>query len=176
MRVYNTNNLKEQLRKEALRLHEDTEHTFKAHFVSAERWEKLNLWIGIPSIVLSIIAGSLVLSKILPYFEIFAGISGFGVAALAALLTFLKPTERYEKRLKCGNKYLALRNDIRQFLKIELLTEKTESGLKASLETLIAKKRKLDEESPLLPNWAYREAKKRIALGETKYEVDKDEK
>jgi len=37
--------------------------------------------LSIPSIILSVIAGSLALSKILPYFEIFAGISGFGAAA-----------------------------------------------------------------------------------------------
>ncbi|MGH7801237.1 MAG: SLATT domain-containing protein [Thermodesulfobacteriota bacterium] len=170
------NDLKEQLRKESLRLHEDTEHTFKAHFVTAEKWENLNLCLGIPSIVLSVMAGSLALSKIVPYFEILAGIFGFAAATFTALLTFLKPIDRYEKRLKCGNRYLALRNDMRRFFEIELYTDKSDNELKAFLDTLISKKKELDVESPLILNWAYKKAKERIKSGEAEYEVDKDAK
>ena len=170
------NNLREQIRKEALRLHEDAELTFKAHFVAAEKWENLNLCLGIPSIVLSVMAGSLALSKIVPYFEILAGIFGFAAATFTALLTFLKPIDRYEKHSKCGNRYLALRNDIRRFFEIELYTDKLESELKENLDTLISTKKKLDVESPLIPSWAYRKAKERIKSGETEHAVDKDAK
>lgn len=163
---------KEQLEKESLRLHEDSNLTFKAHFVAAEKWENLNLRLCIPSIILSVIAGSLALSRIIPYFEIFAGISGFAVAALIALLSFLRPRYRHEIHTKFGNKYLSLRNDIRCFFNIELCTNKSDDELKKRLDKLIAEKKNLDAEGPLLPNWAYREAKKRIESGETEYEVD----
>lgn len=168
--------LEGQIKKEVLRLHEDTEHTFKAHFVSAERWEKLNLRLGISSIILSVTAGSLALSKIVPHFDIFAGITGFAAAALTALLSFLKPRDKYEIHTRFGNKYLSLRNDLRRFSNIELLGNPTEDELKTMLDKFITEKKALDTDSPLLPNWAYTEAKKRIEAGETVYMVDKNVK
>lgn len=137
---------------------------------------KLNLRFGISSIILSVIAGSLALSKIIPNFEIFAGISGFAAAFLTALLSFLRPRDKYEIHTKFGNKYLSLRNDIRRFSNIELLSNRTEDELKAILDKLIMEKKALDTDSPLLPNWAYNEAKKRIETGETEYMVDKNVK
>lgn len=167
---------KEQIRREALRIQEDTEHTFKAHFVAAERWGKLNLRLGVSSIILSVTAGSLALSKIICHFEIFAGISGFAAAALTALLSFLRPRDKYEIHTKFGNKYLSLRNDLRRFANIELLSNRKEDELKAILDKLIMEKKIFDTDSPLLSNWAYTEAKKRIEAGETKYMVDKNVK
>jgi hypothetical protein len=67
----------------------------------------------------------------------------------------LKPLDRYEKHSNCGNRYLALRNDIRSFFEIELYTDKSESELKVFLDTLISRK-------------------ERIKSGETLYETDKD--
>ncbi len=166
-------NLREPLIKEALRLHEDIEHTYKAHFVAAEKWEKINLCLGILSIVLSVVAGSLALSKIVPYFEIIAGLSGFGAATCTALLVFLKPMDRYENHSKWGNKYLNLRNDVRRFFEIELYTDKSETELKEILERLILRKKEFDGDSPLIHPWAYVKAKKRIELGETEYKIDK---
>lgn len=167
---------KEQIRREALRIHEDTEHTFKVHFVTAERWGNVNLWLGISAIILSVIAGSLALWKIIPKFEIFAGISGFSAAALTSLLSFLRPRDKYEIHMRFGNKYLSLRNDLRRFSNIELLSNRTEDELKAMLNKFIMEKKIFDTDSPLLPNWAYNEAKKRIEAGKTEYMVDKNVK
>lgn len=168
------NNIREELRKEALRLHEDAEYTCKVHFVTAERWNKLNMWLSIPSIILSIIAGSLALGKVVPNFEIFAGISGFSAAALTALISFLRPRERYELHTKFGNKYLALRNELRYFSNIEVATNDNENELKKLLEEYIKEKKSLDADAPLLSKRAYEEAKKRINAGETEYKVDKE--
>jgi hypothetical protein len=165
--------LKDQIRKEALRIHEDTEITSKAHFVAAERWQYFNLWLGVPSIILSITAGSLALSKIVPYFQIIAGISGFAAASLTALMSFLKPWEKYEKHTDLGNRYLALRNDVRRFFNLELLTDKPDPELKLILDKLVSEKKILDSDSILLPNWAYKAAKKRIDRGQARYKIDK---
>lgn len=166
-------NFKEELKKEALRIHEDTEYSYKAHFVLAEMWNRVNFWLGIPAIILSVIAGSVALTKIICNFEVYAGIAGFCAASLTALLTFMKPTVQYENHSKYGNQYLSLRNDLRRFYEIEVNTTKSDVELKEILDTLIAKKKDIDEKSPLLSNWAYNEAKKRIVKGETKYKVDK---
>jgi len=165
--------LQEQLRKEALRLFEDTELSSKSHFVAAERWENTNLCLSIPSIILSVIAGSLALGKILPYFEIFAGLSGFGAAALISLLAFLKPNTKYETYMRFGNKYLALKGDIRRYVDIELDLDGADNQKKSLLDNLISSKKEIDSSAPLISNWAYKNAKKRIENGETKYKVDK---
>ena len=166
--------IKDKLRKEALRAFEDVEISSKSHFITSERWENINLCLSIPSIILSVIAGSLALSKILPYFEIFAGISGFGAAALVSILTFLKPNTKYEMHMNFGNKYLSLKGDIRRCQEIEIDLEQTESQIKSSLDRLILSKKEIDSNAPLISNWAYKVAKKRIEDGETEYKIDRN--
>ena len=165
------NNLREKLKEEALRLCEDLEYVYKAHFAVAERQRHLNTWLGITSIILSAIAGSLALGRLVPNFEVFAGISGFTAATLTALLIFLKPKDSHERYLRYGRKYFALREDIRRFCEIEFLTDKPESELKTKLDTLISKKKELDLTSPLLPIRAYIKAKKKFELEKTKHEI-----
>ena len=63
------NNLRERLRNESLRLYEDLEYTFNAHFIVAKKLGNLNLWLGIPSIILSVIAGCLALTRLVPVFR-----------------------------------------------------------------------------------------------------------
>lgn len=162
-------NLRNRLKNESLRLYEELEYTFKAHFIMAKRLGSLNLWIGIPSIILSVVAGCLALTKLVPYFEVFAGITGFAAATFTALLVFLRPVDKHERYGKYGNEYRALMEDIRRFFEIEFYTEKPDNELKIFLDALLSKKKRFDVNSPLLPDWALRKAKKRIELEKTKY-------
>jgi ACR3 family arsenite transporter len=164
------NNLRERLRNESLRLYEDLEYTFNAHFVVAKKLGNLNLWLGVFSIILSVEAGCLALTRLVPYFEVFAGISGFAAATFTALLVFLKPTDRHERYVRYGNKYRNLREDVRRFFEIDFYTEKPDNELKVLLDALLSKKKRLDGNSPLLPDGALRKAKKRIELEKPKYE------
>lgn len=162
------NNLREIIKTESTKLSEDLEYIYKAYFSMAERQKALNLWLGVSSIILSAIAGSLAFSRLVPNFEVFAGISGFTAATLTALLIFLKPTENSERYLRLGKEYFALREDTRRFCDIELYTDQSEHELKSLLDTLIAKKKELDLTSPLLPIRAYGKVKKRIEMGKRK--------
>ncbi len=132
------NNLRERLRNESLRLYEDLEYAFTAHFLVAKRLGHLNLWLGVPSIILSVVAGCLALSKLVPHFEVFAGISGFAAATCTALLVFLKPTDGHERYVRYGNKYRNLSEDVRRFFEIEFYTEKPDNELKVLLDTLLS--------------------------------------
>lgn len=165
------NTLKVQLKKEALRLCEDLEYVHKAHFAVAERQRHLNTWLGVFSIILSAIAGSLAIGRLVPYFEVIAGICGFTAATLTALIVFLKPTEYHERYLRYGKKYFALREDIRRFCEIEFLTDKPESELKLNLDAFVSKKKGLDLKSPLLSVRAYIKAKKKIGLEKIKHGI-----
>lgn len=145
---------------------------------TVERKRQVNLWLGISSIILSAIAGSLAIGKFVPYFEVFAGLSGFSAATLTSLLIFLKPTENQYQYSEYGKKYLALREDIRRFIEIEFLTEKPVSTLKTQLESFITEKKALDHTSPFIPAGIYRKEQKRIREREgiRKREVEKVEK
>ena len=156
------NNLRERLRNESLRLYEELEYTFNAHFVVAKRLGKLNLWLGIPSIVLSVIEGCLALGKLIPHFEIFSGISGLQQQPLRHFSSVLRPVDKHDLYVKYGNKYRALREDIRRFFEIEFYTEKPGNELKVLLYAFISKKKRLDINSPLLPDWALKKQKKEL--------------
>lgn len=167
---------KDELRKEALRAIEDVELSSKSHFVASEKWKKINLWLGIPSIILSVLAGSLALSQILPYIEIIAGIAGFGTGALVAILTFLQPYSKYEMHMNFGNKYLSLKGDLRRYKELIIDFEEDKNKMNSLLEELISRKKIIDSSALLIPNYAYEEARKRIENEETQYKVDKNNK
>ncbi|GAN34046.1 hypothetical protein BROSI_A2581 [Candidatus Brocadia sinica JPN1] len=103
-------------------------------------------------------------------FEVFAGLSGFAAATFTALLVFLKPTDRHERYVRYGNKYRNLSEDVRRFFEIEFYTEKPDNESKTLLDALISQKKRLDVNSPLLPDWALRKTKKIIESEKTKYE------
>ncbi len=85
------------------------------------------------------------------------GISGFAAATFTALLVFLKPTDRHTY----GNKYRNLRENVRRFFEIEFYTEKPDNELKMLIDAFISKKKGLDVNNPLLPDWSYRKAQKK---------------
>jgi len=169
------NELREQIKKEALRLYSELEYIYRACFTVVERKRRTNLWLGISSIILSALAGSIALSKIVPHVEIFAGLSGFSAATLTSLLIFLKLTGNQYQYSDYGKKYLTLREGIRRFIEIEFLTEKPVHTLKAQLESFITEKKTLDLTSPFIPAGVYRKEQRRaeIRKGARKREVEK---
>jgi len=76
--------------------------------------------------------------------------------------------------MKFGNKYLSLKGDIRRYFEVELDIEQTENQRKSLLDNLIFSKKEIDSNAPLIPNKAYKKAKKRIDKGETRYKVDQN--
>lgn len=78
------------VREELVRIEEDCIHSGKAQFSAGVRWSRYHLLLGVPAVILSALAGT-AFFKDQP--EI-AGIMSTVVAILAALSTFLKPSER----------------------------------------------------------------------------------
>jgi hypothetical protein len=167
-------NLKEEIVKEAQRIHEDSEITYKAHFVASEKWDKCHFWLGIVSIILSTTAGSLALSRVFPNFEIISGLCGFSAAAVVGVNTFLRPERRSINHMEYANKYKILRDNLRVFYNIETISNKDEMELKQKLTKFITQKCELDVRAPLLSIKDYSEVKKRISRGETEYKTNKE--
>ncbi len=164
-------NMKDQIKKEAARIEEDSLYSSKGHFYAGQRWSNLHLWIGVPAAVLSAIAGASALSEFQSH-EVIAGVLSIIVAALTAVATFVNPNERTLTHKNAGNKYNSLRNRARIFYSIELPSGDDTTKLADSLKSLDELRSKLNEESPQIPNWAFKKARKGIEGGEAHYKVD----
>lgn len=101
---------------ELLRIEEDCDYSGKAHFNAAGRWDAYHYWLGVPAVVLSTAASAAVFK----HYELVAGSLSAVVAILAALQTFLKPSDRAAAHKSAGDQYLSLKNDGRVFREIRL--------------------------------------------------------
>lgn len=163
----------ENIKKEAKRIIEDSEYSYKGHFESAKYWRYGNYVLMIVSIV------SVCASLVFVYDDsdnfwsgFIAIVSGF----ITMLLIFLKPQEKYLSHQNSGNQYLAIRNKARIFLEIESKNMNLDQQME-SLKKLDSKKSKLNNTSLPISEYGYKSAKKQIEIDKnTQYRVDKEQK
>ena len=163
---------KEEIIKEAKRIEEVLLYSSKGHFASAHFWGNFHLWIGVPAVLASSIAGAAALAKFDPQHTV-AGVLSIAVAALSAIMTFLNPNEKVSMHLKSGNDYDSLMNQVRIFWSIDCWESESEKVLTEKLKYFSEQKDRLNHSCPQIPKWAYKLAKKGIEDGEGDYAVDK---
>ena len=157
------------LSKEAERIEEDSIHSAKGHFNSADIWRYRHYSMGIPATVLGALAGAAIVKD----WPIAASLLSLTATILTALVTFLKPTERASEHKTAGDQYLALKNDARVFREIELLIQDGESHAE-KIKALAQRRNELNQGSPEIPRKAFERAKDGIANGEASYKADKE--
>ena len=160
---------------ESKRTEESCLYTAKGHFVAAQFWTNFHLWIGIPTVILAAITGITAFAKF-DENNILAGILSIIVVVLTAVTTFLNPKEKANNYLISGNNYDSLLTKTRIFWTIDCREEHSEQVLTQKLKDLSEQRDKLNRESPQVPTWAYKKAKKGIEEGEAEYRIDKNEK
>lgn len=153
---------------EAKRIEEDSLYSAKGHFIAGGCWAKVNFWLGVISAILSAVAGASALDN----HNIIAGTLAILVAVLSATITFINPNERATAHHRAGNRYNALRNDARIFSEIEVAVADHKKSIE-DLKKLNDRRNKLNSESPQIPKWAFKKARKGIEEGEAQYAVDK---
>lgn len=152
------------------RIEEDTLYSAKGHFESARIWSWVHYGVGLPSAILSGWAGL----EAIQQEEKCAFILAVLGAALAALNTFLNPSEKAERHQSTGNQYKSLQNKSRIFREVRLPT----LGIAEAMEefTALATARdQLNEASPALIRQGFLLARKGIENGEATYAVDKQQ-
>jgi hypothetical protein len=162
---------KTEIVKEAKRIEEALLYSSKGHFVSARFWSNFHLFIGIPIVVISGIAGASAFST-LDSSHIVAGVLSLLVAGLSAIATFLNPNERASAHMSSGNSYDALMNKVRIFWAIDCWRDESEEVLTERLKWLSEQKDELNRKCGQIPGWAYTKAKKGIEAGEASFKVD----
>lgn len=153
---------------EAARIEEDATFSSSGHFEASKPWSHLNLWLGIPITLASAIGGVTALKDM----PTLASVIAFAVAAGTALITFLSPREKHKLHADCGNAYSALRNEVRIFRRIECLSGVPVAELSVRLKEFDERRNKLNASSPIIPESAFKKARRGIEEGEKTHQVD----
>lgn len=156
---------------ECARIEEDCTYSSKSHFNASDTWLLRHYLIGIPATLLGIIAGAAII-KAAPGI---AAICSLISTILAALVTFLKPSERASIHKSIGDQYLALKNDARLFREIELLVITKPNIALDGTKSLVKRRNALNQGSPTIPKKAFQKARSGIEQGEANYIIDKKE-
>lgn len=163
---------KSEIIKESKRMEEALLYSSKGHFAASHFWSNFHLWVGIPMVLLSAIAGASALSRFDPE-HLISGILSIVVATLSAVITFLNPNLKVSSHLNAGNSYDSLMNNVRIFWSIDCWRDESEQVLTEKLKYFSEQKDKLNQSCPQIPRFAYMIAKKGINDGEGEYIVDK---
>jgi len=163
-----TSDLQENIRKELLRIEEDSEHSAKSHFNAAARWDGYHLRIGLTSTVIIAIGGAISLSN----YPLIGGALAIISSSLAATLTFLNPAEKAKAHKTSGDQYLSLRNQARMFREIAMKNNPSSDVLEKEVFDLAAQRNQLNQTSPNISRKDYELAKADISEGNSKYAVD----
>lgn len=150
------------IRHAAQTLYEDALYSEKALFWSATQWRRAHYFLGIPSCIISALAGAALLKQYPSMAILFTAIA----AVLTALLTFLEPHKIFDQYHKFGVDYGILRNKIARFKDIDLTNDFDHSRMRKALEALAAEKGELQKNSPHTGGIAYFFAKRSIKAGQ----------
>lgn len=176
-----TNNSEQQLREslilEARRLEEDSLFSSKGHYAAADWWRSRHLWIGVPTAVLTGLAGAVILAGPAQLWGVSLDVI-FGLVALAgavstAVMTFLEPEKRSASHQSAADRYNSLKGRARRFYEIDVHRSITVDALADRLESMTEERDGLNQSSPLIPEKAYEKAKAGIESGQATYEADK---
>lgn len=160
---------KTTIRAELTRIEEDCIHSGKAQFNAGVRWSRYHLWLGVPSVVLSALAGT-AFFKGEP--EIAGGMSTV-VTILTALMTFLKPSERASSHKSSGDQYLTLRNDARVLRTIKLDVACDDAAAVANLDEITKRRNELNQASAQVSRKDFESARQGIEEGEAQHIADR---
>jgi hypothetical protein len=102
--------IKQRIKEEAQEIEQDCTLLCTDHYYAAGRWDRVNLFLGIPATVLAGITSVAALSDIAgKNKDIVTGLLAIVVAALSALTTFLNPSEKANSHKSASSNYEALR-------------------------------------------------------------------
>ena len=151
---------KVEIIKEAQRTEETVLYSSKGHLESAVLWRRFHLALGIPTVLLSGLAGAAALSSFDPN-HLIAGTLSIIVAGLSAVSTFLNPNEAVSTHRAAGSSYDLLMSRERIFRSIDCWREEFER-LTERLKHFSEEKDDLNRKCPQNGPWGYHKAKRAI--------------
>lgn len=133
-----------------------------AHYDAATHFERLNLILGIPVILLTTAVGTTIFSTLTESHstrtQLYVGLLSVLAAVLASLQTFLRFAERAEKHRACGARYAGLKTE----LEVVQALPREPSEMREFLESFCARWAALHGESPTIPDRIYARATSKV--------------
>ncbi|MFL6207532.1 MAG: SLATT domain-containing protein [Pyrinomonadaceae bacterium] len=124
-----------------------------AHIKTAVYFERVNLWLGVPVVILTTLVGTSVFATLqketATSIKIAVGIASVLAAIMAGLQTFLRYSERAERHRVSGGKYGTLRREVEQRLAFPLSNS---DELNNYIDLLRQRWDKLSEDCPTAPD------------------------
>lgn len=156
------------MKMEASRVEEDALHSAKGHFNAEERWQLVNLCMGIGTAVVAATSGVTAIADK----PLVSGLLAFLAALIAGANTALSPEKRSADHGQSGRKYKALSNRARIFREIRTM-QLDANEARAAFAEITGQRDDLIESSRGIPRWAYERAAKDISQGRSTYLIDK---
>ncbi len=130
-----------------------------AHIKTAVYFERLNLWLGVPVVILTTLVGTSVFASLQKEastsIRVAAGVASLLAAIMAGLHTFLRYSERADRHRISGGKYGTLRRELEQKL---AFPPSDSDELRGYVDSLRERWDKLSEDCPTAPNRIWKNA------------------
>lgn len=161
--------LRDELSKEANRVHESATYASETQFEYAKRWRRVDRWIGSASAAVAAVAGIGGLSQV--FSARWAGFIAVLAAGMGAVAASIGAPQTKEKAAGSATSYRALQQDARIFLNIDLAIL-SDDDARTQLQQLIDRAQQLNRDTEIPSSGSWKRAKRSIESGSQKYEAD----
>lgn len=139
---------REELRKEALRIVEDTEHSGAQHFAAGQWWADRAFWLGLPvTVLIAVTSTGAGLSALTGGATWLTALLTFAVAVAVPVRSFIDADGKAKAHSSKGARYFGLRDDARRFANLEVPV-KSLDALTDRLLTFGERQKALRDEEP----------------------------
>lgn len=166
-------NRKRAIETEAKRIHEAVLYSAQGQFEQAKIWNKRSLLLGIPASAIAAVGGVAGLANLIG--KELVAVASIVAAALTAVVTTMNYSKRIDQAHSNANAYLALQQDVRIFIDIDLPGLKDDDA-REQLSKLVARQQEINGAALIPSKKAYKRAKTIIKEGGQRYKVDEGTK
>jgi len=160
---------KKQMRNEAMRVHESAMYPAQTQLEYSKTWRSIDRWLGGFAALAAAIAGAGGLSEVIP--PKWAGLIALVAAGTGAMATFLGAPKSKTQAHASGNAFLALQQDARIFINIDLDRLSADEA-RDRLSELVARHQELKNTSEIPSGRAWKKGKKNVEKGGQTYDID----
>jgi hypothetical protein len=165
-RVYNR---REEIRKEADRVHESAKYSAQNQFEYSKTWRSVDRWLGAIAALLAACSAAGGLSEVLS--SKWAGLIALMSAGAGAVATSLGAPKTKTQAHASANAYLALQQDARIFIDIDLPDMDIDEA-REQLSKLVARHQELNATSEIPSKRSWKRGKRNVVNGEQQYRAD----
>lgn len=162
---------KSEIKKEAERVHESAMYSAQTQFEYSKTWRTVDRWLGGLAAFLAAVSAAGGLSDV--FSAQVAGLVALISAGMGAVAVSLGAPKSKTQAHAAGNAYLALQQDARIFIKIDL-DQLTSEEAREALSKLVARHQELNATAEIPSKGAWKKAKKGVEDGSQDYQADNE--